>query len=297
MPERATVSVIIPAFNAGDYLAKALDSVLEHGAHTDLDIIVVDDGSTDHTAAVAAVYSRQIRYFLIPHSGRPAVARNYGIRVADGELIAFLDADDYWLPGALAERLDILRARRELGFVYGNYYLLDKGRRTACFSTRKPPSGQIFNALFRECFVDTSTVLVRRSLLQAAGGFSEFVHTAEDYWLWLQLAFRSEAFFIAEPIAVKHVHSDSISHRPLVRKLHDLIFVITSIARECAVDHSEACARLIPVRLWLANVLFEEHKYAAGLHQLGLALLHDPSLTVSGALTRLRRSLNAGAGR
>ena len=293
MPE--FVSVIIPAFNASNYLAEALDSVFAQAdTQVALDVIVVDDGSTDDTGEVARRYDRHVRYFRLDHSGRPSVTRNHGLRHARADWIAFLDADDVWLPGGLQKHLSILRTRLEVGFTYGNYYTSQEGRRTLHFTEAMPPSGRIFEALFRSCFIHTSSVVVRRPLLEAAGGFLEAVHTAEDYWLWLQLAWRSEAAFVADPVCVKRLHPESISHGPLARTLQDLIAVTTSIAGEFSVQSSIARQRINPLRIWLAKTLFQERRYLAALRQLFLVLRSQAALRPAGALSLLRRHRGFG---
>ena len=109
-----TVSVIIPAFNAGWCVRKAIDSVLAQD-YADSEVIVVNDGSTDDTAAVLASYGSAIRLIDQPNGGM-SNARNAGIRAARGEFLAFLDSDDWWLPGKLTQQVELLRRHPELGF-------------------------------------------------------------------------------------------------------------------------------------------------------------------------------------
>jgi len=112
--EAPDVSVVIPAYNAAWCVAKAIESVLvQEGA--DFEIIVVDDGSTDDTAAVLARYGDAIRVVRQRNQGLSA-ARNAGIRAAQGEFVAFLDADDWWLAGKLGQQLALMHTRPELGF-------------------------------------------------------------------------------------------------------------------------------------------------------------------------------------
>jgi glycosyltransferase involved in cell wall biosynthesis len=112
------VSVIIPAFDAAKYLAEAIESVVGQ-SHDRLEIIVVDDGSKDDTAGVAARFGRALRYECQPHSG-PAAARNHGVRVSTGRYLAFLDADDLWEPHKLATQLAAFAADPSLEIVFGH---------------------------------------------------------------------------------------------------------------------------------------------------------------------------------
>ena len=107
------VSCIVPVFNGERYLAEALDSILAQ-TYRPVDLIVVDDGSTDGTAQVAAGYGERITYLYQENSG-PAAARNKGIDAAQGEFVAFLDADDVWHEEKLARQMVRFDARRELG--------------------------------------------------------------------------------------------------------------------------------------------------------------------------------------
>jgi glycosyltransferase involved in cell wall biosynthesis len=112
-----TVSVVIPCFNAGSYLAEALDSVFAQ-RHGRLEVVVVDDGSTDHSATVAESYADRIVYLYQENQGISG-ARNTGLQAASGTLIAFLDADDIWPAESLAARLAALRANPDAGCIYG----------------------------------------------------------------------------------------------------------------------------------------------------------------------------------
>jgi glycosyltransferase involved in cell wall biosynthesis len=104
----ALVSVIIPTYNGAHYLSHAIESVLSQ-TMKDLQVIIADDGSTDDTALVAESYKNQVEYTKINHAGLPAVTRNAGLKLAHGEYIAFLDADDSWLP----EKTEKQRSRQQ----------------------------------------------------------------------------------------------------------------------------------------------------------------------------------------
>jgi glycosyltransferase involved in cell wall biosynthesis len=102
------VSVIIPTYNRADFIVESLESVLSQNIlNSDLEVIVVDDGSTDNTKQLLKPYvaDKKIKYYEIKHSGLPAVARNFGLSKATGELIAFQDSDDKWTPGKLVTQL------------------------------------------------------------------------------------------------------------------------------------------------------------------------------------------------
>ena len=171
--QRPAVSVIVPVYNSGRYLGEALDSILAQD-YQPLEVVVVDDGSTDDSAAVAA--ERPVRLIRRPHSGI-APTRNAGLAAAGGELIAFLDADDTWLPGSLATRVDYLTAHPEVAYVlahieiFGDTELKIPSWLPADWAT-KPQPGML------------STFVGRASAVRAVGLFDEGFELGEDgEWL------------------------------------------------------------------------------------------------------------------
>jgi len=128
-----TISVIIPAYNHARYLAEAIDSVLAQ-TYAPLEIIVVDDGSTDGTPAVAASYGDRIRYIRQENAGVGA-ARNNGIAAARGEYLAFLDSDDIWLPEKLEREIALFDADPQLGFVHCGVEKFDESGQTTISMT------------------------------------------------------------------------------------------------------------------------------------------------------------------
>lgn len=202
-----TISVIIPAYNASETLAKALESVLVQnvsgqaaadGSHG-IEIIVVDDGSSDDTAAVAESYVRRypatIRLLRQKNAG-PAAARNAGVAAAEGDYIAFLDADDEWLPGKLKAQAALLDEDPGVDLVCTAM----NGKR---FMFRPVRFALSFNALVPNNLVYTSSVLVRKDAFEAAGGFDAARRLSEDFELWLKIARRGGVFVLNEPL-VRH---------------------------------------------------------------------------------------------
>ncbi|MCD6393437.1 MAG: glycosyltransferase family 2 protein, partial [Planctomycetes bacterium] len=116
-----TISVVIPAFNAEEYIGRAIDSVLAQTRQPD-EIIVVDDGSTDNTAEVIKPYSPKVHY-IHQENGGASVARNTGIEAATGQWLAFLDADDEWLPEKLSMQIEHLRCNSDLVWTHSNYFV------------------------------------------------------------------------------------------------------------------------------------------------------------------------------
>jgi len=210
MIESSKVSVIMPTFNRSYVLRDAIDSAL---AQTDcnLEIIVVDDGSTDHTSEIVANYAttRKVHYSYQQNRGVSA-ARNCGIRIASGEFIAFLDSDDIWLPNKLSLQLNEFRKNAKLGILYG--YAEFKNIKTGK-SLIKPDSISLNFQEFinKHTVLPTSTVIVRKSYLDDVGYFDENLGIFEDLELWIRLARISKVGFIDKILAICRINDDNIS--------------------------------------------------------------------------------------
>ncbi|MDQ5844102.1 MAG: glycosyltransferase [Acidobacteriota bacterium] len=190
-----SVSVVIPAYNNSRHLSHAVQSVREQG-HSDLEIIVIDDGSTDNTVEVLEqLRGSDLRSIKQANAG-PAAARNLGIAEARGEWIAFLDADDYWLPGKLSAQFDALQQQDGADFCYTDALLrFPDGHET--ISGARNSGGDLFSDLLWGNQLATGTVLVRRRCLAAVGPFNVNLRTGEDWDMWLRLASRFESVYLA----------------------------------------------------------------------------------------------------
>ncbi len=223
----STVSVVMPAFNSSRYIAQAIESVLAQGGVGDLEVVVVDDGSTDDTAAIVTALGSRVR-LLRQHNQGAAVARNLGVREARGRYIAFLDADDYWYPDKLRGQLDALQdsvARACYGGFRCWYPDADGVHANPLDLRNTPPataaevqgacSGWIYPQLLEDCIVWTSTVVVERSLLDEVGGFDVSLRKGQDYDLWLRISQRTPWLGIDRTLALYRMHGESITRRVL----------------------------------------------------------------------------------
>jgi glycosyltransferase involved in cell wall biosynthesis len=206
MPEPTpppAVSVVIPAYNAAWCVGKAIDSVLAQDWR-DFEIVVVNDGSTDDTRAVLAGYGDAIRV-VDQANGGMSHARNAGIRAARGEFIAFLDSDDWWLPGKLGRQVGLLRERPDLGFCSCAARVVDMEGKLLNLWECPVWQGPFIVHLFgssADVPGSCSAVLARRQLVQQVGAFDESLRGAEDPDLWIRLAAVSGYACLPEPMVV-----------------------------------------------------------------------------------------------
>lgn len=205
-----TVSVVVAAYDAERFLADALDSVAAQTAPP-FETVVVDDGSTDRTAEVAARHPLGVRLVRQANAGS-AAARNRGVAEARGTHVAFLDADDVWLPHKLARQLAAL-ARTGARWGYADAWFVDAetGRRLGRWSDTHPaPEGDVARVLLAGNFVTVPTVLAERAVLDAVGGFPETLpgraSISEDWALWLRVAVDHPVAYVAEPCATIRQH-------------------------------------------------------------------------------------------
>lgn len=229
----ATVSVIMPAYNVAPYVGAAIGSVLDQ-TFTDLELIVIDDGSTDATfeiAAACAARDPRIRLLQKPNGGISS-ARNHGLRAASGAFIAILDSDDLWSPDYLATQMRILEERPEIDVVTGNAWFLDDHggplsraqdlpgasafARGASAGPARPvpdprPSPNLARILGDETAVFIMSIF-RYRVYETIGGFDEGLRTNEDYDFWLRAAIAGFVFHRNdEPLGHYRRRDDSLS--------------------------------------------------------------------------------------
>jgi hypothetical protein len=206
------ISVIIPTYNRAKLLVEAVCSVLgQKGCPEGLEIIVVDDGSTDDTRASLAAVPGDIRYIRTGHSGVSA-ARNVGISESGGQWIAFLDSDDLWLPGKLCAQMKFFSDHPESLLCQTAEIWIRNGRRVNPRKYHRKPAGYCFPLLLERCLVSPSAVVINRRLFDCIGLFDESLPACEDYDLWLRAGCRFPIGLVEEPLTVKRGgHPDQLS--------------------------------------------------------------------------------------
>ena len=207
------VSVIIPTYNRAAAVQEAVASVLAQTCR-DFELLVVDDGSTDGTAAALARCGGEIRVLRSPRRQGVSAARNAGIAAARGEWLAFLDSDDLWLPEKLARQMAFMSAHPGLLLSQTEEIWMRWGVKVNPPRSHGKEGGRIFLRSLERCLVSPSAVVLHRRLLEDHGGFDEDLPAAEDYDLWLRLSWRYEVGFLPEPLIIKRGgHADQLSRQ------------------------------------------------------------------------------------
>jgi teichuronic acid biosynthesis glycosyltransferase TuaG len=223
---KSPVSVIIPAYMAAKTIGRALASIAAQRVLPS-EIIVIDDGSEDSTVAVATKWQDShkdigLKILRQQHKGAGA-ARNMGLEEASSVYVAFLDADDEWLPDKLGRSLEELENTNSI-LVSHNYILNDgKGREFPVNKCDKNfrAAGNAYVNLYKKGYLATSAIVARRDRLLAAGGFDESLPTAQDFALWLSVLSEPDARFhvFADTLILYHITEGSISSHT-ERRLH-----------------------------------------------------------------------------
>ncbi|MHC4695994.1 MAG: glycosyltransferase family 2 protein [Planctomycetota bacterium] len=244
-----TVSIIVPTYNRAELLPRALDSITAQ-TFDDWEIVLVDDGSTDDTEALATEYGRRLgdRFIYVrqSHAGC-AAARNGGIDVCRGRFVAFLDSDDEYLPRKLERQLALFECRPELGLVYGDFAYVDlEGKchdsvfdtsaelaREVPFETVSPGlcvcTGSLFEVLVRGYFIGTIAGMIRKEVLGDGIRFREVPSYGEEWLFYLKVSKACPAGFVDEPLCLHHwvrgsitrrdSHRNQVRHRDLLREM------------------------------------------------------------------------------
>ena len=284
----ATVSVVMPAYNCAPYIRTAVESVLNQD-HRPLEVIVIDDGSTDGTLEALEPYRRQLRIIQQENAGA-AAARNTGLRAASGEYIAFLDADDWWYSSRLSSQLEAFRRHPTSAMAFSDFTVTDAAgvpymqhairqwysvwrdaSKTAWANVFDASSsvtvtdaggissnaiayaGHLARWLFLGNFIFTSTVMLRRDAIENTGVFDTDLVTEEDYDLWLRIALNWRMTFVDAPLVARRRRpgqlTDISQNERVTRN------VLTVISR--AAERMEGVVTPTEIRRRLARVRFD----------------------------------------
>ncbi|NWJ97170.1 MAG: glycosyltransferase [Chloroflexi bacterium] len=277
--ENPLVSVIMPSYNCRRWIGEALDSLLNQ-TYANLDIVVVDDGSTDDTATyLQENYAGKITYIYQPNGGL-AHARNTGIRAAKGELISFLDADDWIVAEKIAHQVAYLKQHPECDIVYCNYWYAYDDNPTHLIIAEefgfRIRAGEIMPLLLGGDNFPMHAPLLRRKCVERVKGFLESLRSLEDFDFWLRLAgagFRFE--YLDERLVIYRKRAGSLSRDLTNLRLHryrayaHIKEVLEPKQLHEALQKTEIAASF---EFGLARAYFEKKDYRAGLRQVVAAL-------------------------
>jgi glycosyltransferase involved in cell wall biosynthesis len=218
------VTVILPTHNCRDYICETIDSVLKQ-SYKNIEIVVIDDGSTDDTKRLLEQYGERITYYYQEQQGVSA-ARNFGLKQARGVLVAFQDADDRWLPNKLKAQVHALQKFPDAKLVFTDYVTFDRSGvilPTACWPHLKlwldrhriqgtsMAHGQLYWELMLGNCIGTCTVLAVKDALCECNGFDGAFKTCEDLDLWLRVSMKYPVFYIGEVLAEYRVNPIGLS--------------------------------------------------------------------------------------
>jgi len=205
------VSVIIPSYNQARFVGATVESVLAQ-THPDVEIIVVDDGSTDDTRGVLAAYGAKIHYIYQENRGLPR-ARNTGFLASQGDYLLFLDSDDLIYPDKLELHVALLDAEPGLGLVYSAWQQINEEGTQVLGEVRPNEQGQLLKKLLlRRFFFFASAAVVRRACLERVGLFDESLRWGDDADMWLRLARAGYSFgYLDQPLLQYRIHTSSMT--------------------------------------------------------------------------------------
>jgi glycosyltransferase involved in cell wall biosynthesis len=284
---RALVSVVIPCYNQAHFLGEAIESVLCQG-YTNVEVVVVDDGSTDNASEVASRYAGAgVRLIRQENRGRSA-ARNRGLDETQGKYVVFLDSDDRLLPEALEVGVKELEAHPACALVFGRHMLIETdGSSLGSLSPPYTGGTDYYEALLRDSYPGLNDVMFRRAVLEAVGGFDASLPAAEDYDLYLRVASKFAIHHHDEVVAQYRRHAAN-SHHESARMLQYTLGVIRSHKRRIRGKKEHERAYKHGIKSWqrlYGNALFKDvlvharkREWKQGLWDMLVLIWHDPGV-------------------
>jgi len=225
MSQMPLVSVVIPTYNC-PFLSEAINSVLAQ-TYENIEVIIIDDGSTDKTRETVEKYHIKVQYIYQENEGVSS-ARNNGIRASHGDYMAFLDADDVWLPRKIEKQMSVFKNKPNIGFVYCDNYFIDYNGRVLDNYIRKVKllEGDILLDFFMDFFLITSGMMLKRVCLIKTGLYDKNLEVGEDFELFLRLAQHFNAGVVKEKLFKRRVWGGSLSRQDYERDFNNDISTV-----------------------------------------------------------------------
>lgn len=278
------VSVVISTYNRDRYVGLAIESVLSQ-TFPGIELIVVDDGSTDSTQEVVSRFGSRVRYAYQDNAER-AAARNHGLRLASGDYVAFLDSDDVWLPDKIEQELRRFELHPEAGVVFSDAMFMDESGASLGHLIRRAYEGNVLRRIVRRNFVHIGAHLIRRRLLLDVNGFNETraLSGSEDWEAWVRLAAVRPFAHLRKTTLKYRVHGGSTVSQPqhMERSMitaRDLIFSNPDLHEQIADLRPHAYSH---VHMVLANLYRDGGDLQGMRRHLKAARAERPSIVLSG---------------
>jgi len=286
------ISVVIPAYNCASFIGEAIESVLKQTISVH-EIIVIDDGSEDDTGAIVRKKYSQVRILNQKNSG-PSTARNRGIAEASGDWIAFLDADDIWLPNKIEEQILALKRHPQLKLIASDMAEIDihgnitipsmqewHDQKKFFSNLRGRPIPRAAARLIEKNFIPTGTVLVERKVLSEKGGFNDSLRYGEDLEIWVRIATDHPISCLPTVHMLRRRHGSNATSFTM-NMAKDLVKVAESVRRQAGrtlkkqgVDVDQMVSQA-----WanLGYALFDQGQYAQARQAMKSSFKEKPNL-------------------
>jgi len=278
--KKGLVTVVIPNYNYGAFLREAIDSVLAQ-TYDNIEVVVVDDGSSDVSRTVIESYSGRIRPIFQQNKGVSA-ARNAGAAIGSGEFLAFLDADDVWLPDKVEKQMKVFEGNEKIGLVHVGFVEIDlKGERGKTFIEGK--AGRVAEDMLKfegpVILAGGSGFVLRKSIFDAVGGFDERLSTSADWDIAFQSAYRCEVGFVPEPLLKYRMHGSNM-HSNIAVMERDTEIAWAKAFETLGDEVGTSGRRYYYARLYrvLAGSYFQNRQYAGFARNFVKSIFLSPSL-------------------
>lgn len=278
---RPLVTVLIPAYNRKRYIVAAIDSVLAQD-YEPVELIVIDDGSSDGTYELLLEQSRKARLQLLSHENHAnrgqSAALNLGLRAASGDYLAILDSDDLFAPGKLSEQVDYLEQHPDVGMVYGYGHAMDA---SGAFLYALPGESHVErgdpNHLLLDCYMALpGGALIRRSVMQQAGEFEESFRAAQDHDMALRIMECTQVVYLRSLTFYYRKHDESISTRGLERRWQTGMEILNRAGKRYPYHPRTLRKRKAVLHFRLAQTYWTESRIWRAFPNLLLSGLLDP---------------------
>lgn len=273
------VAVIIPVYNREQYIKETIGSVLAQ-TYPNIEIVAVDDGSTDNSRQVLESFGDKIT--VLEHPGRvnkgQSAAINLGIRATESEYVAILDSDDLFASRKIELQVDFLEEHLDIGLVYGNGYSIDQyGNRLYRFYSDDHVEWSDPERVLLDCyFLLPNNSLIRRSVLEEVGDFDESLRSAQDHDMAIRVAEKTRLGFINEVIFFYRRHPDSISHKNAKLRWTNGFYILEKACRRYPYSRKVRRKRRAVLHFRLGQCFMEEKKFLRAMYHFSLAGILDP---------------------